>query len=1152
MLDERAFIEQVEAANADELGELLAHPASEEQRALRVHLGPERYQRMHSLALRRSRAQRANRMPRGNVIVIPGIMGSQLTAYDRDGNADRIWINPVNIVNGRLDRLRLDDDGRSEATAGCDVRATGILKRYYGELLLSLSERWTVRAFWYDWRRSIDDAAAELSSRVQDWFGDEPAHIVAHGMGGLVARAFIRDDARRWRRMQDPALVRGGRLIMLGVPNRGSFSIPPALFGLDATLDKLERLDLRHNKEEIQQIFTSFVGTYEMLPEPAVPGADRLYEAATYDTVAVPPARLKSARDFHTSLRGVADAARMICVLGSNRPTLCGIKAGRIRPDKLAAYEVTLDGDGRVTHALGRLEDRHHTEVRTYYIDEDHGGLSSNRKLLDALEDLLESGTTNDLPERPEDLRSDGRPSTTKADARLDLASRATEESGELETLLGRSSRWRDLRRTKIERGGAGASMDGDPFLSAHEREIEEILTRGELGSRTARARKEPSKVPFGPAEIEIRVVGDAIERVGATAPADGDPIDVIAVGHYLGVRPEGAELALDRAISLSSQPGSRARRSVEETAELLLTQFSQRGILPSGLGQPFFLVDPRQRASTGGTPGERIIAIVGMGPSGRFGEAQLAVVARELCWAVGRMGKRHLATVLIGAGNGNLPAREATLAWLRGIKSAVTGTDRDDPRRLRRVTFVESSPGKFRAIHQAIADEQIRLSEEKRLGIDFVPLTDDELDKVTDALAAKRRQDPDTKVDSRDPEAPPTRLTVTIDNGGYLFGAITSNASIPERRIDIDRDLVDSANDDLAAMWDADAQIDRGRYLEQLLLPDELRGQVYSPTPLVLMLDTATARIHWEMIALSDPDLVGARDDDDGHLAQIPGAEDFDSRRFLGTSRGLTRQLRATFAPPPDPTPPPRRLLRVLVVADPAEDAPLPGAEEEGEAIANLFERFNDIYTGVSDNRVEVVRLLGPQEATRNAVLRELTNRSYDVLHFAGHCVYDKDNPRASGWIFSHKERITAAELDRVDRVPAFVFSNACESGITRDRSTTRSAELAPTFAETFFRRNVSNFVCTAWPVNDQASELFARTLYQHLLGMVPSRDRPGRVYSVASNVMPMHVAMRQARLATAVDPNGSQSWGAYQHYGNPYMYLFDPRTMKETRKRG
>src|SRR5690606_15036419 len=191
----------------------------------------------------------------------------------------------------------------------------------------------------------------------------------------------------------------------------------------------------------------------------------------------------------------------------------------------------------------------------------------------------------------------------------------------------------------------------------------------------------------------------------------------------------------------------------------------------------------------------------------------------------------------------------------------------------------------------------------------------------------------------------------------------------------------------------------------------------------------------------------------------------------FLGTARGLTRQLRTGFAPPPEPPPPPRRVLRVLVVADPADDAHLPGAAEEGAAGADLFESYNVLHARATGSRIEVKRLFGPRDATRRNVLREVLLHSYDVLHFAGHCVYDEERPAESGWLFSHGQILSAYELDRIDRVPKFVVSNACESGITPDRAEERNAHLAPGFAEAFFKRGVANFVCTAWPIDDIAA---------------------------------------------------------------------------------
>jgi CHAT domain-containing protein len=159
---------------------------------------------------------------------------------------------------------------------------------------------------------------------------------------------------------------------------------------------------------------------------------------------------------------------------------------------------------------------------------------------------------------------------------------------------------------------------------------------------------------------------------------------------------------------------------------------------------------------------------------------------------------------------------------------------------------------------------------------------------------------------------------------------------------------------------------------------------------------------------------------------------------------------------------------------------------------------------------------------------MQELILKPFDVLHYAGHCKYDQQKPSASGWIFTGGKRLSANELNRVDHIPKFIFSNACESGITPDRSERRTPELAPSFAESFFARGVQNFVCTAWPVNDLAARDFAKRLYNGLLGLD------------GKEVEPMHVAMREARIEIFQKDYGVRTWGAYQHYGNPYFRLF------------
>jgi hypothetical protein len=1142
--DVREFIARVESANVEELTKLLADPNKDEEKALRLYLGDQRYQHMHDLAMMQRMRSRSGTMPskrKGNVVVIHGIMGGQLSVINPKSAMDLLWVSYWRLlVWGWINRLLLDEDG---LIGEYDVRATGIMKKYYGELVLKLNERWTTRAFWYDWRKDLNVAADELNAQISNLFGDDtPVHIVAHSMGGLVARTFIKRHPKRWEKMWDKESDGrlGGRLVMLGTPNHGSFDIPQIITGLEPTVKKLARFDLRNGMAEVLKVVNSFIGPYQMMPSPLVNKKfEKLYQSETYGDLNIPQKVLNNARNHHKYLKDVVDTKRMIYVAGDNRLTFSGIQQGKPL-DSFDSYDVTKNGDGRVTHELGLLKNAAGNPIKTYYIEESHGDLPRNATILSAIEELLETGETTNKKLKNQSVVTGGTRTTraNKTVMRQQLIKALEDDEKSFEKMAYRL-RGAD---TAFREPGRGAALDSGNGYLVEEINAEESLIRGFLGSDQEQPPDDDSRERNDDTvEIEIGLVLSDIGGVQKNykPKREGPPIDAIAVGHYLGVRPQDAEKALDQAIS-RDLPGRVKRGKIVTEADLLLTQYTDRGIIRGELGQPFFLDDPRKTGSGGST--HRIIAVAGMGMPGRFGVPELTVTARELCWSLGRLGKKHLATVLIGAGNGNLSVRDSIAGWMRGIRHALAGSPQDEKRRLARVTFVEIDPRRIEDIEDAIIAVRDK-PDNGGLTINYTERTKDELKKLKLEITRANRRKRSKKPQSPDEELKstiPTRITVEVSEGKYRFAAITQNASIPERDVPLDQLLVTQANDEIAAEWKPARQLERGRFMEKLIIPEDFRPAMSSNSPLVMMLDADTARIHWEALAQSDP-------------VPIPnksGKVEYQDY-FLGTSRGFTRQLRTAFGPPPEPPPPPRRVLRVLVVADPAANDPLPGAKEEGLEVAELFKSFNKVWN-LPNNRVEVVQLSGPREATRTNVLRELLLRSYDVLHYAGHCFYNAANPSASGWVFGENEYLTANELNRIDRVPKFVFSNACESGITPQRSENRSVDLAPSFAEAFFKRGVSNFVCTAWPVDDVAASQFAITLYSNLLGLSEIEGQPNSYEKASDDPAHMHAAMRQARLAIADTPNGIRTWGAYQHYGNPYLRFFDAETLKSEKGEG
>lgn len=1091
MIDERAFLAQLESANADELAQLLRRPSADEERLLEIYFGRARLQRLRSLALATPRRA----VPRGNVVVLHGIMGGELTVYPTPQSSQFIWMNIPRLALGAAGWLRMQPNFQTLF----DVRSTGIIKKYYAEQLLGLTAGgWKVVPFWYDWRQDLAKIADVLRKQIDANFGtDAPVHLVAHSMGGLVSRTYIQRHPDRWRK--------GGRLVMLGTPNHGSFAIPQVITGAYDTIRKLALLDLTHSLRSLCDILNTLPGSMQMLPSPlAMASMARMYDASLWAPWGVPQRILDLARASHDRLAKIVDGDRMTYVAGCNQVTKVDVKDWS-KLDRADAYRDSLEGDGTVPHALGFLRDGN-TRIPTYFVECSHGALPNHTAVIAATQDLLGTGKCG-LPTAIPATRS-----------RAEVAARAEVKAA---SELAEEEQLRVLSRKVNARSRAAGGAQDAP-LTTDEMKMHEIILRSFLADSSAPSDREnapidgidptigktpapgvPPRPPAPTVGITVRLVRGGIQELG---PASRDA-DAISVGHYIGVAPQNAELAIDREISAALAPNEKGAPA------LLITDLCRRGVIVGELGHNFLLPDPRDR--------KRTIVIAGMGRAGNFREAELAVLARELTWTLGRSGRKHLCTVLIGAGAGNLETADAVYGWLRGVRRALHDAESAAQPRLESITFVEYAADNFVHLHTALESAVIGFANdpETPLRIDYTSPSAKELaaarraaviDAAKQAKAETRASFKQSSEATADRE--PMRLTVQLQGDTFQFAALTADASIPQRETRIDPVLVDEANREMSAVGSFAKQLDQGHLLGRLLLPQDMRELIVNQrAPVVLALDAVTARIHWETVAMEAAD----------------SRQDFEPELFFGTLYGLTRQLRTTFAQLPEPPLLSGRPLRVLVVADPAEDAPLPGAQEEGEAVAAIFEEFGR----EPDREVEVVRLFGPGQATRVAVLDKLINQRFDILHFAGHCFYKEDDPPASGWVFTGGKVLSAHELNRVDRIPRFVFSNACQSGITPDQA---NARVAPSFAEAFFARGVSNFICTAWEVDDAAALAFARRFYRGVL----------RLRGPGQRAEALHEAMKEARREVALmGLGGMQTWGAYQHYGDPNM-RFIPRT--------
>ncbi len=303
------------------------------------------------------------------VYVLPGIMGSQL-GYIRAGKRpnDIVWLDPVDINFGRLAELRFPGSER--------LVPLGAMNYTYLKLTLSLRRAgFDAVLVGYDWRQDVLTLGESLAARIEA-DAHENVGIVAHSMGGLVARAALTHAAGN----------RVSQIVTLGTPNSGSVGAVQALRGTYSVVRKLGMLDLKHDAEFLaREIFSSFPGIYALLPSGDRAAKLDLFDASAWPAQGPGPdaALLRDSASLPQKLAPADD--RFDVIVGCNRITATRVAR---RGDDFE-YEYSLRGDGTVPMELARLDGARHR-----YVDCDHSDMPLSDRIIAGTLDLLKTGRT--------------------------------------------------------------------------------------------------------------------------------------------------------------------------------------------------------------------------------------------------------------------------------------------------------------------------------------------------------------------------------------------------------------------------------------------------------------------------------------------------------------------------------------------------------------------------------------------------------------------------------------------------------------------------------------------------------------------------------------------------------------------------------------
>jgi len=218
------------------------------------------------------------------VVIIPGLMGTRL----EDARGREVWIGSLRrALWSRYDDLALRIDPETLTPDPAGIRPTTITdsfagRDFYASIIRTLEHAGGYRraepgepprgdrsyyVFTYDWRQDNVETVRQLDRFIEqvrhNHGGDLPVDIIAHSMGGLITRYYLRYgpiDVTRDNRF--PVNFHGEhrvrRVVLLGTPNLGSVeSLKAFIAG--------RRLGLRRVPPEVLVTFPSF---YQLFPHP--------------------------------------------------------------------------------------------------------------------------------------------------------------------------------------------------------------------------------------------------------------------------------------------------------------------------------------------------------------------------------------------------------------------------------------------------------------------------------------------------------------------------------------------------------------------------------------------------------------------------------------------------------------------------------------------------------------------------------------------------------------------------------------------------------------------------------------------------------------------------------------------------------------------
>ena len=953
------------------------------------------------------------------VIIVPGIMGSTLA----NNNEDQ-WVNMPELNRGAIvSKLAITEE---------NVTASGIIKKYYYDLTEHLSEKYDVLTFQFDWRKSVQEAAAQLKTQLEEYLksNNGKIHIVAHSMGGLVVRQCMMDHPETWSRFKENVQ---NKFIMLGTPWLGSYLIMEVLTGHSKRVKQLAFIDFKHSRKTLLEVFWNYPGVFELMPIERDEVDRKFWEQNFWESVnntahledmPDPKQNEKALNEFkayrETVLRFLDtdltndDFRNIYYICGQSDKTVFDytFKNRYLSKNKKLVYKATSFGDGSVTWKTG-IPKQLLNSPNLYYTHTSHGDLANEEYIFNGITDILEIGHTSRL-------------STQQPASR----------SGEVITEI----------------------FEAPEPLYDSKAVVEAIFG--------IHKNIEPEADVFN-----VKVIHGDLKM--SSYP--------VMVGHFFSDLILSSEKALDgylnnrlsQRFGIGNYPGK-----IGESEVFFNLKTQPKGAIICGLGDADAL------------------APYVLSKTVRQAVLKYAMFIRDNYTLPEAKGyATGISFVLMGIGYGKFPIEDSIKGILLGVAMAnkqikVIGEGLKPIKDLEIMNYYESiaSETYFSLTRLFQTDNRIAFTYSKGI------LRRPGAKKQSTFESNTHNWWFNLQIDTVKQSIQTADEKQTIS--GFRYYATNGLARVEQEMVGIGLTKIEHLLGEMSTTSTWDERL--SKTLFEMLIPNDFKNTFRNQNNLILKLDKYAAQIPWELLH-------------DCRTTEIPASVTSSFIRQL-ISEESTRFNQIGFYN-----------KEVLIVGDPIynqEGLPqLAAAKQEAEMVAGkLLKEGYDVNVLINSNAKNI--------------MMELFSKHYMIMHFAGHGIYDPKNNNI-GIAIGSGICIDPAMINQMGYVPKFVFINCCFSGVVNAEDEMYSRDryrLAANIGTQLIEMGVKAIVIAGWAVDDAAAMTFSQTFYERML----------QGYDFGS-------AVQAARFQCYQQFQHTNTWGAYQCYGNQFYKFNDRKSIDE-----